>query len=126
VSTPAAQLTPRPSVANPTPAPTRVPAPTATPKPTLAPKPAPTPEPAIVTVTGQVMRIDPNGDFVLNDGRVGYTVVMSLTTKVINLRGREVPRQFIQVANSVTVTGLLRAPMMDAQTVLIPTRKDGA
>jgi hypothetical protein len=76
-------------------------------------------------VTGLVMQIFSTGDFLLNDGHVSYTVAMSLTTKVVNLRRREVPVQFIQVANSVQVTGLLTGSTITAQTVLVPTNKDG-
>ena len=97
--------------------------PGATPAP--RPTPVPTPVPPVVTVTGLVMQIFSTGDFLLNDGHVSYTVAMSLTTKVVNLRRREVPVQFIQVANSVQVTGLLTGSTITAQTVLVPTNKDG-
>ena len=54
-----------------------------------------------------------------------YTVVMTPTTSVINLRGRVVPFQFIQVANSVTVTGQLTGSTITATTILVPVNKDG-
>src|SRR2546423_112081 len=72
-------------------------------------------------------------NFRLQVGTRGYTVVTNFydgrrpLTHVVNLRGREVPVQFIQVANFVTVTGVLRRaklfglPVLRASTVLVPT-----
>jgi hypothetical protein len=57
-------------------------------------------------------------------GHVDYTVMMSPTTDIINLRGREVPVQFTQVAGSVQVTRMLSSLKTTAQTVLVPTNKD--
>ena len=74
--------------------------------------------------TGYVQQIYSTGDFLLASGPITYTVVMSPTTAVINVRGRQVPRQFISVAGSVEVTGTLDASKIFAQTVLVPTRKD--
>ena len=71
------------------------------------------------------MQIFANGDFILSDGPHRYNVVMTLTTSAINLRGREVPRQFIQVAGSVTVTGPLSGSTITAQVVSIPTTRTG-
>jgi hypothetical protein len=76
------------------------------------------------TITGLVMLIYSTGAFRLSDGKSQYTVDMTLTTSVINLRGREVPRQFIQVAGSVTVTGSLSGSTITAEVVAIPTNKD--
>ena len=108
------------------PAPTQgqalTPAPTPTPTPTPTPKP--TPAPALVTVAGLVTQLSAAGDFILTDADTSYSVAMSRTTKVINLPGREVPRQFIKVAGSVQVTGTLSGSTISAQTVLIPTKKD--
>jgi phosphate-selective porin len=78
-----------------------------------------------ITLTGQVMLIYANSGFLLSDGKTSYTVDMAPTTSTINLRGREVPRQFIQVAGSVTVTGRLSGSTITADVVAIPTVKDG-
>jgi hypothetical protein len=95
-----------------------------TPAPTPTPTPKPTPAPALVTVAGLVTQLSAAGDFILTDADTSYSVAMSRTTKVINLPGREVPRQFIKVAGSVQVTGTLSGSTISAQTVLIPTKKD--
>ena len=71
------------------------------------------------------MQIFDNGDFILSDGPNRYSVVMTLTTSAINLRGREVPRQFIQVAGTVTISGPLSGSTITALVVSIPTIKDG-
>ena len=92
--------------------------PASTPAPGAATSPPPT------LVTGQVKQIYSTGDFILDDGHVTYTVVMSPTTAVINLRNRQVPRQYIQVAESVQVTGTVSGSNIEAQTVLVPTTKD--
>ncbi len=78
----------------------------------------------VIRFRGLVMLIRANGNFKVSNGVRTYAVVMSPTTRVINLRGREVPRQFIQVANWVTVTGRRTGTTIRATTVLIPTRKD--
>ena len=52
-----------------------------------------------------VEQIYSTGDFVLNTGDVRFTIMMSPTTAVLNVRGRQVPRQFIAVAGPVEVTG---------------------
>ena len=95
-----------------------------TPAPTPTPTPKPTPVAALVTVAGLVTQLSAAGDFILTDADTSYSVAMSRTTKVINLPGREVPRQFIKVAGSVQVTGTLSGSTISAQTVLIPTKKD--
>jgi hypothetical protein len=78
-----------------------------------------------VKITGQVMLIYSNGSFRLNNRVKNFKVVMRPTTSVINLNGREVPRQFIQVANKVTVTGKRVGSRITARVVKIYTRKDG-
>jgi hypothetical protein len=75
--------------------------------------------------TGYVQQIYPTGDFILLDGQVTYTIVMLPTTFVVNLLGRQIPRQAIVVSGSVQVTGTLADSKVNAQTVLVPTRKDG-
>ena len=92
---------------------------------TQGPTPTPTPEPPVVTVTGLVTQIYSTGGFILRNGNAIYTVAMSSATNVVNLRGREVPVQFIQVANSVQVTGRLSGSTIAATTVLVPVNKDG-
>jgi len=73
---------------------------------------------------GYVQSIYSTGDFVLVVGNVRYTVVMSPTTMVLNLRGRQIPRQFMTAAQSVTVTGTLVDSKIQAQSILVPTRKE--
>jgi hypothetical protein len=92
----------------------------------LAGAPAPNVLPRRIRITGQVMLIFANGNFRLNNGRRNFTIIMTRLTSVVNLRGREVPRQFIRVANKVTVTGVLRRfHRIRAKVVLVYTRKDG-
>jgi hypothetical protein len=97
------------------------PAPTQAQAPTTAPTTAPTPAPPVVTAAGEVKQILPNGDFILDDGHQEYTIAMSSTAKIVNLGGKEVTRQLIQVVGSVQVTGTLSGSTISAQTVLIPT-----
>ncbi len=84
---------------------------------------------SVFTVSGQVMleSFDSLGflsSFVLAAGPI-YTVVMTPTTSVVNLLGREVPRQFIQVANPLTVEGLQTdATTIQAQVIVVQTTKD--
>ena len=73
---------------------------------------------------GYVQSIYSTGDFVLVVGNVRYTVVMSPTTMVLNLRGRQIPREFMTAAQSVTVTGTLVDSTIEAQSILVPTRKE--
>jgi hypothetical protein len=107
--------TPTPSGATPTPRPTLKP----TPKPTL--KPIPAPKPNLVTVKGAVTAIFANGNFLL----IGYTVVMTPTTSVVNLDGHQVPVQFVQVGNlPVKVTGRRSGSTIEAEQVVVQTHKD--
>ena len=78
-----------------------------------------------VKVTGQVMLIFASGNFRLSTGTRAYRIVMRPTTSVINLRGREVPRQFIQVANKVTVWGRRIASRIVARQVMVTPAKTG-
>jgi hypothetical protein len=50
---------------------------------------------------------------------------MQANTAVLNLRGKEVMRQYIQPANTVEVTGVLVGATLTAQTVVAQTTKDG-
>lgn len=73
---------------------------------------------------GYIQQIYSTGDFVLVVGNINYAVVMSPTTMVLNLRGRQIPRQFMGAAQSVTVTGTLAGSTIHAQTIVVPTRKE--
>jgi hypothetical protein len=75
-------------------------------------------------ISGYVAQIDPNGDFILDTGTVRFTVVMSPSTTVVNVRGRQVPRQFISVAGPAKVTGTVTGSRIAADSVVLPTRKD--
>ena len=76
------------------------------------------------TVNGHVTQIYPTGDFVFNDGQVDFVVVMSPTTAIINLRGTQVPLQYIQVTGALQITGVFVGAKFRAVTVLVPTNKD--
>jgi hypothetical protein len=71
------------------------------------------------------MQVYSTGDFVLFDGHVNLQIVMQANTAVLNLRGKEVMRQYIQPANTVEVTGVLVGATLTAQTVVAQTTKDG-
>ena len=77
------------------------------------------------TLTGLVMQIDSTGDFDLTYGNVRLRIVMQPTTVVLNLRGKEVIRPYIQPSNNVQVTGPLVGTTLTAQTVVVQTTKDG-
>ena len=77
--------------------------------------------PAIVTVVGQIVKLLASGELVVNDGQTDYTVGTSTTTKLVNLNGAEVGREFIQVGASIQVTGTLTGSRIFAPTVVIPT-----
>jgi hypothetical protein len=76
-------------------------------------------------LTGLVMQVYSTGDFVFYDGHTTLTVVMLANTSVINLRGSEVIRQYIQTSNTVQVTGSLSGSNLTAQTIVVQTTKDG-
>lgn len=94
-------------------------APTATT--THAAAPAGTTGSTEVTIAGQVRRVLDNGDFVINDGKVDYTVAMSSSTKVVDLNGADASLDDIQVDGSAQVTGLLSGTTINAETVMVPT-----
>jgi len=75
-------------------------------------------------ITGYIQEIEPTGDFVIEDGGVRYTVVMSPATSVVNLRGRAASRLFLRTSGAVTVSGALNGSTISAESVLIPTRKE--
>jgi len=75
-------------------------------------------------ISGYVEQIYSTGDFILNTGTLRFTIMMSPTTAVLNVRGRQVPRQFIAVAGPVEVTGTVAGATISAQTIRVPTRKD--
>lgn len=79
-----------------------------------------------VPFNGYIQQIYSTGDFVLVVGNVSYAVVMSPTTVVFNLRGRQVSRNFMTAALSVAVTGTLVDSTIHAQSIVVPTRKDNA
>ena len=80
--------------------------------------------PALVTVVGQIVKVLASGEVVVNDGQSDYTVGMSTTTKLVNLNGAEVGREFIQVGASIQVTGTLTGSRIFAPTVVIPTTQN--
>jgi len=115
----------------PAPAPTAVPTPVPpvpTPVPDPVPTPVPTPVPPVppvsVTVNGRVTLFLASGDFVLNDGSQLLTIHLVPTTRILNLLGHEVPLQFIQVADAVSVSGLQEAATVTADLVVVQTLVD--
>jgi hypothetical protein len=84
---------------------------------------APTSAP-LVTVVGTINKILPNGDFVVNDGHQDYTISMSSTVKIVNLKGGDVTRQFLTLGRTVQITGTLSDSTIRAQKVVIPTNTD--
>lgn len=80
--------------------------------------------PAIVTIVGTINRLLPGGALVVNDGQTDYTVEMSATTKVRNLRGNEVTRDFIRLGAQIQVSGTLTGSRILDPTILIPTVLD--
>ena len=85
---------------------------------------APTVAPAVVTIVGTINRLLPDGEVVMNDGQTDYTVGMSATTKIRNLRGNEVTHDFIQLGAQIQVSGTLTGSRILDPTVLIPTVLD--
>lgn len=89
------------------------------------------PQPSIipnkVTIKGLVMQKSINngvGYFILSTGKDSYTVNLGTDAHIINLRNRQAPASYIQVANTLTVTGALNGSTIDAQIIQIPTIKD--
>ena len=80
--------------------------------------------PAIVTIIGTINRLLPDGEVVMNDGQTDYTVGMSATTKIRNLRGNEVTHDFIQLGVQIQVSGTLTGLRILDPTILIPTVLD--
>ena len=60
----------------------------------------------------------------MNDGQTDYTLGMSTTTKLVNLNGAEMGREFIQAGASIQVTGTLTGSKIFAPTVVIPTTQN--
>jgi hypothetical protein len=99
-------------------------APSVSPAPNVAAQvTAPTSAP-LVTVVGTINRILPNSDFVVNDGHQDYTIAMSSTAKIVNLKGGDVTRQFLTLGRTVQITGTLSDSTIRAQKVVIPTNTD--
>ena len=80
--------------------------------------------PAIVTIVGTINRLLPDGEVVMNDGQTDYTVGMSATTKIRNLRGNEVTHDFIQLGVQIQVSGTLTGSRILDPTILVPTVLD--
>jgi hypothetical protein len=76
---------------------------------------------SIVTIVGRVQRVDPSGDFVINDGHVEYTIAMSTAVKIADLTGAGLSPDVIQANSSIQVTGALTGSTITAQTVVVPT-----
>jgi uncharacterized protein YdeI (BOF family) len=74
----------------------------------------------IVTIVGTVERVDPNGDFAINDGHVDYTIAMSTKVKIADLAGADLSPHAIQVNTSIQVTGALAGSTITAESVVVP------
>jgi hypothetical protein len=79
---------------------------------------------AVVTLSGRVSRTLPSGDFVLNDGTRLTTVVSAPTTRIVNLLGHIVPRQFIAAGDAAVVTGPQSGSTLVANLVEVRTNLD--
>lgn len=88
---------------------------------TEAPAPTVTAGSIEVTIAGQVRQVLGNGDFVINDGKVDYTVTLSSSTKVLDVNGADASADDIQLDGSAQVTGLLSGTTIAAETVTVPT-----
>jgi hypothetical protein len=75
----------------------------------------------IVTIVGTVQKLDPSGDFVINDGHVDYTIAMSPAVKIADLGGTQLSPDVIQISTSIQVTGALAGSTITAQSVVVPT-----
>jgi hypothetical protein len=76
----------------------------------------------VVTVAGTVKTVLPSGDFVVDDGRTNYTVVMSAGATITDVDGATAAADLIQLGGSVQVTGTLTGTNIIAQTVIVPVR----
>ena len=85
------------------------------------PAPAGTTGSTEVTIAGQVRQVLANGDFVVNDGKVDYTVTMSSSTTILDVNGAPATAGDVQVDGSAQVTGLLSDSTIAAETVTVPT-----
>ena len=94
---------------------------TTTPAPTTTAAPAVTVGTIEVTIAGQVRQVLANGDFVLNDGTVDYTVAMSSTTIILDVNGAPATAADVEVDGSAQVTGLLSGSTIAAENVTVPT-----
>jgi flagellar basal body L-ring protein FlgH len=74
-----------------------------------------------VTIAGQVRQVLANGDFVVNDGKVDYTVTMSATTTILDVNGAQASPDDVQLDGSAQVTGLLSGSTITAETVTVAT-----
>ena len=83
--------------------------------------PTSTVAPEVVTLVGTINRLLPSGEIVINDGQTDYTVAMSATTKVRNLRGNDVTRDFLQLGVQIQVSGTQTGSRLLDPTILVPT-----
>ena len=78
--------------------------------------------PGVITIVAAINKVADNGDLVVNDGNADYTVVMSPSPKLVNLNGKKVGKELIQVGLSIQITGLLTGTSLSPQTIVIPVR----
>jgi hypothetical protein len=78
--------------------------------------------PAVVTRVVTVTKIASNGDLEVTDASGGFTISMASKPKIVDLAGKSVASDVIQVGLTVQVTGLLEGSNMTAQNVIIPTQ----
>lgn len=103
-----------------------------------SPSPATTPaQTGTPAGSGQVITVTGHGLFELSETEFRfaadsgtYTVVMDLSTRCVNLRGKllggyQIVSRILMITSlPLTITGPVEGSMMRAQTVLIPTNKD--
>ena len=77
----------------------------------------------LVTVVGTINKTLANGDLVVNDGHVDYTITLTSTAQIVDLTGVAVARDRLHVDQSVQITGSLSASTITAQTVLVPSNQ---
>ncbi len=80
--------------------------------------------PAIVTIVGTISGLLADGQVMVNDGHTDYTVGMSATTKILNLRGDEVTHDFIRVGAQIEAWGTLVGSRLVDPTIRVPTVLD--